>query len=127
RHGVEVRRVDIVDTDQVLTALDGAHVLLVESPTNPMLEVADLPVLLAAARERGVRSVVDNTFATPLGQRPLDLGADIVGHSVTKYLAGHSDVVLGAAVTRDDALAAELRAYRTLHGSIAGPMEVWLA
>ncbi|MCA5893655.1 PLP-dependent aspartate aminotransferase family protein [Isoptericola sp. NEAU-Y5] len=127
RHGVEVRRVDIADTDQVLTALDGAHVLLVESPTNPMLEVADLPVLLAAARERGVRSVVDNTFATPLGQRPLDLGADIVVHSVTKYLAGHSDVVLGAAVTRDDALAAELRAYRTLHGSIAGPMEVWLA
>ncbi|MFE6970885.1 trans-sulfuration enzyme family protein [Isoptericola sp. NPDC057653] len=125
--GVEVRRVDVADTDQVVAALDGATVLLAESPTNPMLEVADLPAILAAARERGVRSVVDNTFATPLGQRPLDLGADVVVHSVTKYLAGHSDVVLGAAVTSDDAIGAGLRAYRTMHGAIPGPMEVWLA
>lgn len=127
RHGVEVRRVDIADTDQVVAALDGADVVLVESPTNPMLEVADLPTVLAAARERGVRSVVDNTFATPLGQNPLAHGADVVFHSVTKYLAGHSDVVLGAAVTNDAAIAAELRAYRTVHGAIAGPFEVWLA
>ena len=127
RHGVDVRRVDIADTAQVVAALDGADVLLAESPTNPMLEVADLPAILAAARERGVRSVVDNTFATPLGQRPLDLGADVVVHSVTKYLAGHSDVVLGAAVTRDDEIAAGIRAYRTLHGAVPGPMEVWLA
>ncbi|MFB7797542.1 trans-sulfuration enzyme family protein [Isoptericola sp. NPDC056134] len=127
RHGVDVRRVDISDTAQVVAALDGADVLLAESPTNPMLEVADLPAILTAARERGVRSVVDNTFATPLGQRPLDLGADVVVHSVTKYLAGHSDVVLGAAVARDDEIVAGLRAYRTLHGAIPGPMEVWLA
>ncbi|MEL7974404.1 PLP-dependent aspartate aminotransferase family protein [Isoptericola sp. F-RaC21] len=127
KHRVDVRRVDIADTAQVVAALDGADVLLAESPTNPMLEVADLPAILAAARERGVRSVVDNTFATPLGQQPLDLGADVVVHSVTKYLAGHSDVVLGAAVTRDDDLAAGLRAYRTLHGAIPGPLEVWLA
>jgi cystathionine gamma-synthase len=92
-----------------------------------MLEVADLPAILAAARERGVRSVVDNTFATPLGQRPLAWGADVVLHSVTKYLAGHSDVVLGVVVTDDAQIAAELRAFRTLHGSIAGPFEVWLA
>jgi cystathionine gamma-synthase len=127
RHGVDVRRVDVADTEQVVAALDGASLLLAESPTNPMLEVADLPAILAAARERGVRTVVDNTFATPLGQRPLALGADVVVHSVTKYLAGHSDVVLGAAVTDDARLAADLRAYRTLHGSIAGPMEVFLA
>ncbi|WP_425956543.1 trans-sulfuration enzyme family protein [Xylanimonas sp. McL0601] len=146
KHGVEVRRVDIADTDQVVAALEpagssrrpaakrgdswgegGADVALLESPTNPMLEVADLPALLAAARERGVRTVVDNTFATPLGQNPLALGADVVLHSVTKYLAGHSDVVLGACVTNDPSLDAELRAYRTLHGSIAGPFEVWLA
>ncbi|GAA1984113.1 aminotransferase class I/II-fold pyridoxal phosphate-dependent enzyme [Isoptericola halotolerans] len=127
RHGVEVRRVDIADTDAVVAALDGADLLMAESPTNPMLEVADLPAVLAAARERGVRSVVDNTFATPLGQRPLELGADVVVHSVTKYLAGHSDVVLGAVVTNDDATAARIRAYRTLHGAIAGPMEVFLA
>ncbi|MEN5074702.1 PLP-dependent aspartate aminotransferase family protein [Isoptericola cucumis] len=127
RQGVEVRRVDVADTAQVVAALDGAHVLLAESPTNPMLEVADLPAILAAARERGVRSVVDNTFATPLGQQPLALGADVVVHSVTKYLAGHSDVVLGAVVTDDPQLAADVRAYRTMHGAIPGPMEVWLA
>ncbi|MFF2833750.1 trans-sulfuration enzyme family protein [Cellulosimicrobium cellulans] len=127
RAGVEVVRVDVADTDQVVGALDGASLLLVESPTNPMLEVADLPALLAAARERGVLSAVDNTFATPLGQQPLAHGADVVVHSVTKYLAGHSDVVLGAAVARTAELTATLRSYRTLHGSIPGPFEVWLA
>ncbi|MFD7311370.1 trans-sulfuration enzyme family protein [Promicromonospora sp. NPDC059942] len=127
RHGVTLRYVDIADTDAVVAALDGADLLLVESPTNPMLEVADLPAVLGAARAAGVRSVVDNTFATPLGQRPLEHGADVVLHSVTKYLAGHSDVVLGALVTRDAALAATLREHRTLHGAIAGPFETWLA
>lgn len=127
RHGVTLRRVDIADTDAVVAALDGADLLLAESPTNPMLEVADLPAVLGAARSAGVRSVVDNTFATPLGQRPLEHGADIVLHSVTKYLAGHSDVVLGALVTRDAELAATLREHRTLHGAIAGPFETWLA
>ena len=127
RHGVTLRYVDIADTDDVVAALDGADLFLAESPTNPMLEVADLPAVLGAARERGVRSVVDNTFATPLGQRPLEHGADLVLHSVTKYLAGHSDVVLGALVTRDAELAETLREHRTLHGAIAGPFEVWLA
>jgi cystathionine gamma-synthase len=127
RHGVTLRYVDLADTDAVVAALDGADLLLVESPTNPMLEVADLPAVLGAARARGVRSVVDNTFATPLGQRPLEHGADVVLHSVTKYLAGHSDVVLGALVTRDAGLAATFREHRTLHGAIAGPFEVWLA
>jgi cystathionine gamma-synthase len=127
RHGVVLRYVDIADTDAVVAALDGADLLLVESPTNPMLEVADLPAVLGGARARGVRSVVDNTFATPLGQRPLEHGADLVLHSVTKYLAGHSDVTLGALVTRDAGLAATLREHRTLHGAIAGPFEVWLA
>jgi cystathionine gamma-synthase len=127
RHGVTVRRVDIADTDAVVAALDGADLLLVESPTNPMLEVADLPALLAAARERGVRTAVDNTFATPLGQRPLAHGADLVLHSVSKYLAGHSDVILGAVATNDAGLAERIRTHRTLHGAIAGPFEVWLA
>ncbi|GAA2235463.1 aminotransferase class I/II-fold pyridoxal phosphate-dependent enzyme [Promicromonospora sukumoe] len=127
RHGVTLRYVDIADTDAVVAALAGADLFLAESPTNPMLEVADLPAVLGAARAAGVRSVVDNTFATPLGQNPLEQGADIVLHSVTKYLAGHSDVVLGALVTRDAGLAATLREHRTLHGAIAGPFEVWLA
>lgn len=127
RHGIEVVRVDIADTDRVVAALPGADLLLVESPTNPMLEVADLPALVDAARSRGVAVAVDNTFATPLGQRPLALGADLVVHSVTKYLAGHSDVVLGAVATEDTALADRMRAHRTLHGAIPGPFEVWLA
>ncbi len=101
--------------------------LWLESPTNPMLEISDLPLVLAAARERGVVTVVDNTFATPLVQQPLTMGADVVVHSVTKYLAGHSDVVLGAAVAGDAALRDRLHAYRTLHGAIAGPFESWLA
>ena len=126
-----VRRVDVADTEAVLGALDGADLLWLESPTNPMLEVADLPTLLAAARERGVLSVVDNTFATPLLQRPLELGADVVVHSVTKFLSGHSDVLLGAVVTPPtDAGRSHherMLRHRILHGAIAGPMEVWLA
>jgi len=126
-HGVEVRRVDIDDTDQVLKALDGADLALIESPTNPMLEVADLPTVLAAAKRGGTLTVVDNTFATPLGQTPLDLGADVVLHSATKYLAGHSDVVLGVVATNNAEIRERLFQHRLLHGAIAGPVEVWLA
>ncbi|WP_446665468.1 trans-sulfuration enzyme family protein [Flexivirga sp. B27] len=121
------RRVDPADTAATVAALDGADMIWLESPTNPMLEVADLPTILAAAGQRGVVSVVDNTFNTPLLARPLELGADVVVHSVTKYLAGHSDVVLGATVTGDDDLLARLRNHRTLHGAIPGPHEAWLA
>jgi len=127
RLGAVVRRVNIEDTDEVLLALRGADLALLESPTNPMLEIADLPTVLTTARELGVLSIVDNTFATPLGQNPLDMGADVVLHSVTKYLSGHSDVVLGAVVTNNVELRARLANYRTLHGAIAGPFEVWLA
>ncbi len=104
-----------------------AAMLWVESPTNPMLEVADLPALIAAAHAVGAAVVVDNTFATPLGQQPLRLGADVVVHSVTKYLSGHSDVVLGAALTNDASLHDRLRATRSIGGAIAGPWEAWLA
>ena len=127
RTGLQVELVDIADTDAVLAALPGAALLWVESPTNPMLEVADLPTLCSAARAAGVLVAVDNTFATPLGQQPLAHGADVVVHSVTKYLAGHSDVVLGAAVTSDPDLRVRLAGYRTTRGAIAGPVEVWLA
>lgn len=121
------RRVDPADTDATVAALDGADLAWLESPTNPMLEVADLPTILAAARERGVLSVVDNTFNTPLLSRPLEIGADVVVHSVTKYLAGHSDVVLGAIVTADERLRDRLHSHRTLRGAIPGPHEAWLA
>jgi cystathionine gamma-synthase len=125
--GHDVRSVDIADTAAVLAALDGADLVWTESPTNPMLEVADLDAIFAAARAAGVLSVCDNTLATPLLQQPLRRGADLVVHSVTKYLAGHSDVVLGVAVTRRADLLEHLTRVRTLHGAIAGPMEVWLA
>ncbi|MGN6412355.1 trans-sulfuration enzyme family protein [Flexivirga sp.] len=121
------RRVDPTDTEAVIAALDGADVVWLESPTNPMLEVSDLPTLVAAARARGVLSVVDNTFNTPLLARPLQDGADVVLHSVTKFLAGHSDVVLGALVTGDEPLHTRLHTHRTLHGAIPGPHEAWLA
>ena len=130
RADVEVVRVDIADTAAVIAAVRGprpASLLWVESPTNPMLEVADTPALVQAAHAAGVLVAVDNTFATPLVAQPLAWGADVVVHSVTKYLAGHSDVVLGAIVTGDRDLRARFLAYRTLHGSIAGPWEVWLA
>ncbi|GIL36054.1 PLP-dependent aspartate aminotransferase family protein [Phycicoccus sp. DTK01] len=126
-----VRRVDLTDSAAVVAALDGADLLWLESPTNPLLEVAEVATLAAAARERGVLTVVDNTFATPLLQRPLEDGADVVVHSVTKYLAGHSDVLLGAVVTAPTeagrALHDRLHRYRRLRGAIAGPMESWLA
>lgn len=122
-----VRPVDIANTDEVLTAMQGADVLWLESPTNPMLEVADLPALLRAAKHSAVLSIVDNTFATPLLQQPLTLGADLVVHSVTKYLSGHSDLILGAVVTNDEALRNKLHGHRTLHGAIASPMDVFLA
>jgi cystathionine gamma-synthase len=121
------RPVDIADTDAVLAACDGAALLWIESPTNPMMDVADIRSLAAGARARGVLVAVDNTFATPLLQRPLDLGADVSVHSATKLLAGHSDVVLGATVTRDRALSERLGEHRRLHGAVAGPMETFLA
>jgi cystathionine gamma-synthase len=127
RRGFQIRRVDIADTDATVAALDGATLLWAESPTNPTLAVADLPALFMAAHQRGVATCADNTFATPMNQRPLDLGADVVVHSLTKFLAGHADVVLGAAVTRDDATYDRLLGHRTYHGGIPGPAEAWLA
>lgn len=132
REGGVVREVDIADTDAVIAALapaegPAASLLWIETPTNPTLEVADVPALAAAARAAGVLTVVDNTFATPLAQRPLTQGADVVVHSVTKYLAGHSDLVMGAAVTSDPELRGRLHARRTTGGAIAGPWETWLA
>jgi cystathionine gamma-synthase len=127
----EVRWVDLTDTDAVSAAADGADLVWLESPSNPLLEVADLPALTAAAHAHGAIAVCDNTFATPLGQRPLEFGVDVVLHSVTKYLSGHSDLLLGACVTAADEggrrLSERLAHHRLLGGAIAGPVEAWLA
>ena len=122
-----VRTVDITDTEATSAALDGADMLWVESPTNPMLEIADVPALVRAAREKGVLTCVDNTFATPLLQRPLGVGADLVVHSATKYIAGHSDVLMGAVLCATPKLRQRLHSQRSLEGGIPGPFEAWLA
>ncbi len=127
RGRVRVRQVDIADTAAVVSAMDDAALVWVESPTNPALEVADLEAIATAAHEAGARVVADNTFATPLRQRPLDLGADVVVHSATKYLSGHADLVLGAVVTRDDATWRALDESRRSHGAVPGVLEAWLA
>ena len=124
---LEVRFVEITNTEEVIAAMKGAALVWLESPTNPCLDVADLPALITAAKKLGIGVAVDNTFATPLVQKPLTMGADIVMHSVTKYLSGHSDVVLGSLSTNDEALFKRLEEARRFNGSIPGPFEAWLA
>jgi cystathionine gamma-synthase len=119
--------VDVTDTDALLAACDDAALVWLESPTNPALEVIDLEPVIEAAHAAGAYVAVDNTFATPLLQRPLDLGADLVVHSATKFLSGHADVMLGALATRDDDLYGVLKGRRDLVGAIPGTLEAWLA
>ena len=124
---MQVRFVDIADTAAVAAALDGADLLWVEAVSNPLMVVADLPVLIGAAHERGALVGVDATFATPLNVRPLELGADVAMHSVTKYLAGHSDVLMGALSVRSDELLTTLHDRRTIGGGVPGALEAYLA
>ena len=124
---LEVRFIDITNTEEVIGAMKGAALLWLESPTNPCLDLADLPALISAAKKLKIGVGVDNTFATPLVQQPLSMGADIVMHSVTKFLAGHSDVVLGSLSISDPALFKRLEEARRFNGSIPGPFEAWLA
>jgi cystathionine gamma-lyase len=122
--GVAVRE---VPTAGPWPDLAGAALVLVETPSNPGLDVCDIAAAAAAAHAAGALLAVDGTTATPLGQRPLDLGADVVVASDTKALAGHGDVVLGHASTRDPDLARRLREARTRGGAVPGPFEAWLA
>jgi cystathionine gamma-synthase len=124
---LSVRTMAADDTDAVLAAADGADMVWVESISNPLIVVADIPAIAAGARERGAITVVDATFATPLRQRPLDLDADLVLHSATKLIGGHSDLLLGAVVCRDQAHADALLTYRHDHGSVPGVLEAFLA
>jgi cystathionine gamma-synthase len=124
---LEVRFVDITNTDEVIGAMKGAALVWLESPTNPCLDLAELPIIIAAAKKLSIGVGVDNTFATPLVQQPLVMGADVVMHSVTKFLAGHSDVVIGSLSTADTALYKRLEEARRFNGAIPGPFEAWLA
>lgn len=127
--GYEAHFVDMGDFDAVRRALDGAGnagVVLIESITNPLCRVPDVEAIAKAARERGVRVLVDNTFATPIFCRPLELGADVVMHSATKYIGGHSDLLAGVVVGAHDVIAtARARTVRT--GATLGPFDAWLA
>ncbi|PWI42622.1 cystathionine gamma-lyase [Streptomyces sp. ICBB 8177] len=125
-YGVHVRLAPTRGDGQ-LDALDGAKLLWIETPSNPELDVCDIQRLADAAHEVGALVAVDNTLATPLGQRPLDLGADFSVASGTKALTGHGDLLLGYVTARDPALAESVRLWRKTVGAIPGPMEAWLA
>ena len=123
--GVEIRFVP-TDTDAIVAACGGATLVWIETPSNPALDVCDIAAVADAAHAAGARLAVDNTLATPLGQRPFDFGADAVAYSATKALSGHSDLVLGLVSVRDPEWAAGLRRHRSQGGAIAGPFEAWL-
>ncbi len=120
--------VEMTDLDAVRAAvLPETRIVWVETPTNPLLKVIDIEAVARIAHDAGARCVVDNTFATPYLQRPLELGADVVVHSVTKYLGGHSDLVMGAVVTSDVGLAERLAYLQNAVGAVPGPMDAYLA
>jgi len=125
--GIDFTFVDTSDPDAVRRALrPTTRILHVETPTNPMMRLCDLGVMAEIAHGAGALLMVDNTFASPFNQRPLELGADVVVHSTTKYLNGHSDIIGGIVVVNDGALAEEIRFVRNSSGAVPGPMDAWL-
>lgn len=127
RDRLSVRLVDTTDRAAVAAAAEGADLVWLETPTNPMCRVVDGPAVIADAHALGVPVAVDNTVATPMLQQPLSWGADVVVHSATKQISGHSDVLMGVVVTRDDQWLEQLHERRSLHGAAPGPFEVFLA
>jgi cystathionine gamma-synthase len=125
--GQDFEAVDMTDLDAVASACErGADLLVAETPTNPLLKILDLTELARLGHDAGALVVVDNTFATPYIQRPLDFGADAVVYSATKYLGGHSDLVMGSIATSDEELAAQLRFLQNAVGAVPGPLDAWL-
>ena len=125
--GVEYTTVDLADVDAARAAVrPNTKVVWCETPTNPLLAIADIAALAQVAAAAGAKLVVDNTFATPYLQSPLGLGADVVLHSTTKYLGGHSDVVGGALITSDDTLQEQFAFLRNAVGAVPGPFDAWL-
>ncbi len=126
--GITFDVVDLLDLDAVRSSVrESTQLVWVETPTNPLLKVVDIAAVAEIGRSAGAQTVVDNTFATPYLQRPLELGADVVVHSLTKYLGGHSDLISGIVVTNDDALAERLRFLQNAVGAVPGPMDCYLA
>ncbi|KAB8142039.1 cystathionine gamma-synthase [Chloroflexia bacterium SDU3-3] len=127
RQGIKADFVDTSDLEQALDAIRPETKLIwIETPTNPLLKLADIAAITEHTRQRGILTVVDNTFASPYFQRPLELGADIVLYSTTKYMGGHSDVVGGALVFKDAELAARVQFVQNAAGGVPGPFDSWL-
>lgn len=127
RWGVDFSVANTSDVDAVRAAVnDRTKLIWVETPSNPLLGITDIEAIAGVARQAGVKLVVDNTFASPYLQQPLALGADVVVHSLTKYMGGHSDVVGGALVTADEALGEELAYHQNAMGAVAGPFDSWI-
>jgi len=128
RHGIEFTFVDATTTDGIAAAFTPrTKLVFVETPTNPLMQLTDIAAVSERARKRGILTVVDNTFMTPYFQRPLELGADVAFHSVTKYLNGHSDLIGGALLLNDDGLHDQLRFLQNAAGAVPGPMDCFLA
>ena len=128
KYGIESRFVGMDAPEAVAAEIsDKTRMLWIETPTNPMLNVVDIAAICRAAKRDGLLIVVDNTFASPYLQNPLDLGADLVIHSATKYLGGHSDLVLGAVVVKDETLAEQLYFLQNAVGAVPGPQDCFLA
>ncbi len=127
RWGLQVTFVDSMDPDAVRHAITSAtRALFVETPANPQLQITDLRTMAAIAHSHGIMAITDNTFMTPHLQRPLELGFDIVVHSATKFLGGHSDVIAGLAVTREADIGKRLKSIQNNFGAILGPQDSWL-
>ncbi|MCB0215220.1 MAG: cystathionine gamma-synthase [Caldilineae bacterium] len=128
RYGIGFDFVDMRDPDRVAAAIrPETRMVWVETPTNPMLKIVDIAAVAERARAAGAITVVDNTFASPFLQQPLTLGADLVMHSATKYIGGHSDIVGGIVVGRDEGLREQLAFLQNAAGAVPGPMDCWLA
>jgi cystathionine beta-lyase/cystathionine gamma-synthase len=127
KFGIKVHYVDTSDLKAVeLLINERTRLIWIESPTNPTLKVTDIKAIAALAKANKLKVVVDNTFATPVAQQPLTLGADIVLHSGTKYLGGHSDLVAGVVIVNDELLAQQIKFYQNATGGILGPHDCWL-
>ena len=127
KYGINFHFVDMVEVQNISNKInDKTKLIWIETPTNPMMNIIDVKSIVKIAKTSGIKVAVDNTFATPYLQRPLELGVDIVMHSVTKYLGGHSDVVMGALVTNDESLAEEMYRIQNSSGAVCGPMDSFL-
>ena len=127
RRGVRVRYVDLADVEKTREAVtERTKLVIAETPTNPLLRIVDVRAVAAVCKEKGAVLVVDNTAMSPVVQRPLELGADVVIHSATKFLSGHSDITAGAVMANDDAIAGRLRHVQNALGSALAPFEAWL-